>query len=151
MISLCQRQHFEGDGSFKTIIYFAIFFHRRTKTNWVLPDKFSMFFKSGFCVPRTTFSGKKEKIEVFFRFIFFGTWAETQLTLAKPFQLCCQNFDRRVQRYIFGSFSGRELKGFFECSNFLSKKIPEGLLKLLFTTWQELFGTKTFFHFQTLS
>ena len=54
------------DGSFKTFIYFAIFFRRRTKTNWVLPEKISMFLKAGFCVPRTTFSVKKEKIEVFF-------------------------------------------------------------------------------------
>ena len=139
------------DGSFKTFIYFAIFFQCRTKTNWVLPEKISMFFKAGFCVPRTTFSGKKEKIEVFSRFIFFEICAETQLTLAKTFQHCCQNFDRRVQRYVFGKFSATKLKGFVECSNFFSKKVPEGLPKLLFTTWQELFGTKTFFHFQTLS
>ena len=135
------------DGSCKTIVNFAIIVRRRTKNNWILPEKLSLFFKAGFCVPRTTFSGKKRKNWSFFRFIFFGIWAETQLTLAKAFQHCCQNFDRRVQRYIFGKFSGTKLKGFFEFFSFLSKKIPEVMQKLLFTTWQELFGTKAFFSF----
>ena len=53
------------DCSLKTIINFVNFFRRRTKTNWV-------FRGSGL-------------ILIFFRFIFFGLWAENQLTLAKTF------------------------------------------------------------------
>ena len=46
------------DGSFKTSLKFAVFFRRRTKTNWVFPEKIRMFFRAGLCVSRSTFSEK---------------------------------------------------------------------------------------------
>ena len=46
------------DASFKTSKKFAVFFRRRTKTNWLFPEKNSMFFTAGFCVSRSTFSEK---------------------------------------------------------------------------------------------
>ena len=46
------------DGSFETSMKFAVFFRRRTKTNWLFPEKNSMFFTAGFCVSRSTFSEK---------------------------------------------------------------------------------------------
>ena len=48
----------DKDGSFKTGIKFAVFFRRRTKTNWIFAEKNSMFFTEGFCVSRSTFSEK---------------------------------------------------------------------------------------------
>ena len=58
---LCVKSRIlKKDGSFKTVINFAIFCRRRTKTNWVFPETFSMFFKAGVCVPRSTFSGKTD-------------------------------------------------------------------------------------------
>ena len=44
------------DVCFKTSTNFAVFFRRRTKTNWIFPEKNSMFFTEGFCVSRSTFS-----------------------------------------------------------------------------------------------
>ena len=46
------------DGSFKTSMKFAVFFRRRTKTNWLFPEKISMFFTAVFCMSRSTFSEK---------------------------------------------------------------------------------------------
>ena len=46
------------DGSFKTSMKFAVFFRRRTKTNWLFAEKNSMFFTADFCVSRSTFSEK---------------------------------------------------------------------------------------------
>ena len=56
---LCVKSRIlKKDGSFKTVINFAIFFRRRTKTLWVFPEYLSWKFKAGFCLTRSTFSWK---------------------------------------------------------------------------------------------
>ena len=107
--------------------------------------KIACFSKQDSACPEQRFPVKKKKL-IFFRFMFFGIWAETQLNLAKAFQHCCQNFDQRVQRYIFGKFSGTKLKGYFECSNFLSKNSGR-VAKIAFHDLTGAFWDENFFSF----
>ena len=148
MISLSQRQHFEGDGSFKTIIYFAIFFHRRTKTNWVLPEKFSMFFKSGFCVPRTTFSGKKEKIEVFFGSSFLELERRLNWLLRNLFSFVVKTSIDVSRGTFLGVFLGENWKVFSNVLIFWAKRFRKGCQNCFSRLDRSFLGRKLFFIFR---
>ena len=90
--------------------------------------------------------------------MFFGLWAETQLTLAKKFQHCCQNFIVCVQRYNLGIVLGQigkvnDLLYFFErkvsrkgCQNCFSW-LHRNILGRKFV----FINNKDFCHFQTSS
>ena len=148
MISLCQRQHFEEDGSFKTIIYFAIFFRPRTKTNWVLPEKISTFFKSGFCVPRTTFSGKKEKIEVFFGSSFLELERRLNWLLRKLFSFVVKTSIDVSRGKFLGIFLGENWKVFSNVLIFWAKRFRKGCQNCFSRLDGSFLGRKLFFIFR---
>ena len=118
------------DGSFKTSIKFAVFFRRRTKTNWLLPEKNSMFFTASCCVSRSSFQRKYNK--KLFSLLLFCTWGGNSIDSDKKFLALLSKLHSTCPEVKFWDFFWDKNERFLISCKFLSGKFPEGLFGTAF-------------------
>ena len=145
---LCVKgSNLKKDGSSNTIINLAIFFRRRTKTNWIFPEKCSRFSKAGILRVRINVF-REDRLKKNFSLHLFWTLIGNSIDSGENFSALLSKLHATYPAVQVWELFWDKIEKYLICCNFSSKRFPEGLSKLLFTKSQEHLGRKLFFHWQ---
>ena len=108
--------------------------------------KLACFSQQDSACPEQRFPVKKKKLKFFSVHLFWNLSGDS-IDTCESFSALLSKLRSTCPEVHFWEIFWNKKERLLKCSFFLSKIIAEGLSKLLFTTSQELFGTKTFFSF----